>query len=185
MRQRRLRRSSMPVRQRWFGRRSRLPHCARLSLDPTGERFLDQLLPLACAAYAGDTQARELIERSARYLGHAAVTMSALFDLDTVVLAGPSFTIAGSIYQEIVQEEVADVPSPAAPTPSGSSVPPAVRRSRHRRCRARPPGRTDARSQPSHRPQEGIGRQNRIDEVAEGRSEGAGTMGGGHGDSRR
>jgi predicted NBD/HSP70 family sugar kinase len=78
----------------------------RLGLDPSGENFLTDFSTLACAAYAGDVQARELIERSARYLGHAAVTMSALFDLDTVVLAGPSFTVAGSIYQQIVQEEV-------------------------------------------------------------------------------
>ena len=46
---------------------------------------------------AGDPAARSLIEQSARYLGYAAVTMATLFDLDMVVLAGPSFAVAGSM----------------------------------------------------------------------------------------
>jgi predicted NBD/HSP70 family sugar kinase len=32
--------------------------------------------------------------------------MATLFDLDTVVLAGPSFAVAGSTYQSVIQEEV-------------------------------------------------------------------------------
>lgn len=78
----------------------------RLALDPTGEDFLTDFARLAAAANTGDPAARTLIERSARYLGYAAVTMATLFDLDTVVLAGPSFAIAGSIYQSIIQDEV-------------------------------------------------------------------------------
>jgi predicted NBD/HSP70 family sugar kinase len=78
----------------------------RLALDPTGADFLTDFARLAAAANAGDPAARGLIERSARYLGHAAVTMATLFDLDTVVLAGPSFAVAGSIYQSVIQEEV-------------------------------------------------------------------------------
>jgi predicted NBD/HSP70 family sugar kinase len=78
----------------------------RLALDPGGEDFLSEFARLAAAANAGDPAARGLIERSARYLGHAAVTMATLFDLDTIVLAGPSFAVAGSIYQSIIQEEV-------------------------------------------------------------------------------
>jgi predicted NBD/HSP70 family sugar kinase len=45
-------------------------------------------------------------ERSARYLGCAAVTLTSLFDLDTIVLAGPSFAVAGAIYQTVIQQEV-------------------------------------------------------------------------------
>jgi predicted NBD/HSP70 family sugar kinase len=41
-----------------------------------------------------------------RYLGHAAVTVAGLFDLDAIVLAGPSFVVAGSIYQAVIQQEV-------------------------------------------------------------------------------
>jgi len=78
----------------------------RLALDPTGDDFLAEFARLAAAANAGDPTARGLIEQSARYLGCAAVTMATLFDLDTIVLAGPSFAVAGSIYQSVIQEEV-------------------------------------------------------------------------------
>jgi predicted NBD/HSP70 family sugar kinase len=61
---------------------------------------------IAAAAAGGEPAARDLIERSARYLGAAAVTMTALFDLDLVVLAGPSFAAAGPIYQSVIQDEV-------------------------------------------------------------------------------
>jgi predicted NBD/HSP70 family sugar kinase len=78
----------------------------RLALDPTGDDVLAEFARLAAAANAGDPAAHGLIERSARYLGHAAVTLATLFDLDMIVLAGPSFAVAGSIYQSIIQEEV-------------------------------------------------------------------------------
>jgi predicted NBD/HSP70 family sugar kinase len=78
----------------------------QLAPDPTGTDFLSEFARLAAAANAGDPAARGLIERSARYLGYAAVTMTNLFDLDMVVLAGPSFAVAGSIYQSVIQEEV-------------------------------------------------------------------------------
>jgi hypothetical protein len=32
--------------------------------------------------------------------------MASLFDVDVIVLAGPSFAVAGSIYQAVVQQEV-------------------------------------------------------------------------------
>nr|WP_230564935.1 ROK family protein [Saccharothrix luteola] len=58
------------------------------------------------AANAGDPEARELVERSARYLGHAAVTVAVLFDLDTIVLAGQSFAVSGSTYQAVIQHKL-------------------------------------------------------------------------------
>ena len=78
----------------------------RLALDAGGQDFLTEFARIAAAANTGDPAARELIERSARYLGCAAVTMVSMFDLDTIVLAGPSFTVAGAIYQSVIQREV-------------------------------------------------------------------------------
>jgi len=78
----------------------------RLALDPADDDFLTEFARIAAAANVGDPAARGLIERSARYLGCAAVTLSTLFDVDTIVLAGPSFTVAGSIYQAVIQQEV-------------------------------------------------------------------------------
>ncbi|MEU1590608.1 ROK family transcriptional regulator [Micromonospora sp. NPDC005710] len=78
----------------------------RLALDPTAADLLTEFARIAAAANAGDTGARGLVEQSARYLGGAAVTMACLFDVDTIVLAGPSFAVAGSIYQTLIQQEV-------------------------------------------------------------------------------
>jgi predicted NBD/HSP70 family sugar kinase len=78
----------------------------RLALDPSEADFLTEFARIAAAANAGDPAARDLVEQSARYLGSAAVTMTSLFDLDAIVLAGPSFAVAGSIYQAVIQREV-------------------------------------------------------------------------------
>ncbi|TDC86213.1 ROK family transcriptional regulator [Micromonospora sp. KC606] len=78
----------------------------RLALDPAGADLLTEFARVAAAANAGDPDARGLVEQSARYLGSAAVTMTGLFDVDTIVLAGPSFAVASSIYQAVIQQEV-------------------------------------------------------------------------------
>jgi predicted NBD/HSP70 family sugar kinase len=78
----------------------------RLGLDPAQEDFLTEFARIGAAANSGDSAARRLIEESARYLGCAAVTMTCLFDLDAIVLAGPSFAVAGAIYQSRIQQEV-------------------------------------------------------------------------------
>ena len=78
----------------------------QLALDPVGTDFLTDFARVATAANAGHPQALPLIERSAHYLSHAAVTITSLFDLDAIVLAGPSFAIPGSIYQTVIQREV-------------------------------------------------------------------------------
>jgi len=78
----------------------------RLALDPAEADFLTEFARIAAAANAGDPDARGLVEQSARYLGSAAVTMASLFDVDAIVLAGPSFAVAGSIYQAVIQQEV-------------------------------------------------------------------------------
>lgn len=78
----------------------------RLALDPDNTDFLTEFARIAAAANGGDPEARHLIEESARYLGCAAVTITGLFDLDVIVLAGPSFAVAGSIYQSVIQQEM-------------------------------------------------------------------------------
>ena len=78
----------------------------QLALDPAGADFLTEFARIAAAANTGNEQARHLIEQSARYLGCAAVTVTSLFDLDLIVLAGPSFAVAGPIYQTLIQQEV-------------------------------------------------------------------------------
>jgi predicted NBD/HSP70 family sugar kinase len=78
----------------------------RLMLDPADTDVMTAFGRIATAAGAGDPTARGLIEASARHLGTAAVTMTSLFDLDLIVLAGPSFAAAGSIYQSVIEEEV-------------------------------------------------------------------------------
>jgi predicted NBD/HSP70 family sugar kinase len=78
----------------------------RLALDPAGTDFLTEFARVAAAANGGDPAARGLVEQSARYLGCAAVTMASLFDVDTIVLAGPSFAVAGAIYQAVIQQEL-------------------------------------------------------------------------------
>lgn len=61
---------------------------------------------IARAWHRGDRDAAGLLERSARWLGQAAVTLVNLFDLDTVVLAGPAFITAGPLYREHVAAEL-------------------------------------------------------------------------------
>ncbi|WP_211340918.1 ROK family transcriptional regulator [Xylanimonas allomyrinae] len=63
---------------------------------------------LARAAVYGDADASALIEESARWLADAAVTLANLWDLDTLVLAGPGFAVAGSIYVREIRERLAD-----------------------------------------------------------------------------
>lgn len=77
----------------------------RLGLDPLGIDSLADFALIAAAA-ADDPQARGLIERSASHMAVGAVTMATLFDLDLIVLAGPSFAAAGPTYQSLIEREV-------------------------------------------------------------------------------
>jgi len=78
----------------------------RLGIDIDAVDTMTNFARIATAATAGDRAARALIERAARHLGTGAVAMASLFDLDLIVLAGPSFAAAGPIYQSIIEEEV-------------------------------------------------------------------------------
>jgi predicted NBD/HSP70 family sugar kinase len=77
----------------------------RLGLDPNDVDVMTHFGRIATAAGAGDPTATDLIVRSAGHLGTGAVTMMSLFDLDLIVLAGPSFAAAGAIYQSVIRQE--------------------------------------------------------------------------------
>ncbi|MFB9954217.1 ROK family transcriptional regulator [Cellulomonas denverensis] len=83
----------------------------RLSADQ--DPFLD-FTAVTAAAVHGDPLCHELIEESADYLADAAITVANLLDLDSLVLAGPSFTTAGAIYLRAVQDRIAQEFFPAA-----------------------------------------------------------------------
>jgi predicted NBD/HSP70 family sugar kinase len=59
---------------------------------------MGQFDDLARLAIRGDTTAAALIEVSATYVAHAALTLTNLFDLSSIVLAGPGFAVAGATY---------------------------------------------------------------------------------------
>jgi predicted NBD/HSP70 family sugar kinase len=62
---------------------------------------------LARAAIYGDGPARALIDESAALLAEGAVVLADLWDLDTLVLAGPGFAVAGSIYVTEIRRSLA------------------------------------------------------------------------------
>ncbi|MFC7877558.1 ROK family protein [Isoptericola sp. NPDC057391] len=57
---------------------------------------------VARAARDGDPDATALLTRSARRVGQAATVLVNLFDVDTVLLAGPAFATAGPLYRRVV-----------------------------------------------------------------------------------
>ena len=63
---------------------------------------------LARAAIYGDGQARALVDESALLLADGALTLANLWDLDTLVLAGPGFAVAGSLYVSEIRRRLAE-----------------------------------------------------------------------------
>jgi predicted NBD/HSP70 family sugar kinase len=63
---------------------------------------------ISTAALLGDPVAVTAITHSAQDLAEAVLIAANLFDLDCVVLAGPSVAIAGSIYVEILQKRLSE-----------------------------------------------------------------------------
>ncbi|WP_147463540.1 ROK family transcriptional regulator [Cellulomonas triticagri] len=61
---------------------------------------------VATAAVQGDPLAVALVEESAEHLADAGVTMVNLLDADSVVLAGPSFSTAGSLYVAVLERRL-------------------------------------------------------------------------------
>ncbi|MEV4460094.1 ROK family transcriptional regulator [Microbispora sp. NPDC049633] len=58
------------------------------------------------AARRGEPGALALLERSARYIAAAARTLANIMDLEVLVLTGPGFAVAGSVYLPVVQREL-------------------------------------------------------------------------------
>jgi predicted NBD/HSP70 family sugar kinase len=78
---------------------------ARLGLrGGTADDSLTDFELIAAASRQGDAEAHALVAASARQIGLAAVTLVNLFDLDTIVLAGPAFSTAGPQYRDQVSE---------------------------------------------------------------------------------
>ncbi|MET3805579.1 putative NBD/HSP70 family sugar kinase [Nakamurella sp. UYEF19] len=73
----------------------------------TGTSVRQDYARIGQAVNRGDPLAIELISRAADYLGYAVVTLTNLFDLDLVVLAGPAFARVGQLYLNAVRREVA------------------------------------------------------------------------------
>ncbi|MBM9504210.1 ROK family transcriptional regulator [Actinacidiphila acididurans] len=89
------------------GRARALPGLAeRLSIRPEDPdaRAFDVL---ARAALYGDQEARALVDESAALLAEGAVVLANLWDLDTLVLAGPGFAVAGSVYVTEIRRRLA------------------------------------------------------------------------------
>ncbi|WP_142056892.1 ROK family transcriptional regulator [Pseudarthrobacter sp. B4EP4b] len=61
---------------------------------------------IATAAVHGDPLSMALIEESADYLADAVVALVNILDLDSVTLAGPSFTTAGSLYLPLAERRL-------------------------------------------------------------------------------
>jgi predicted NBD/HSP70 family sugar kinase len=61
---------------------------------------------VASAAVHGDRLALALIKESAHYLADAVVTVADLLDIDSLTLAGPSFSTAGSLYVAVLEERL-------------------------------------------------------------------------------
>jgi predicted NBD/HSP70 family sugar kinase len=58
------------------------------------------------AGRRGEPRALALLERAARYVAAAARTLANLMDLEVLVLTGPSFAVAGSVYLPVVRQEL-------------------------------------------------------------------------------
>ncbi|MCQ8832089.1 ROK family transcriptional regulator [Streptomyces malaysiensis] len=87
---------------------ARISRAAGLAQGPGGQRpsVAADFAAVARAARLGDSGARELLERSARWLALATRALANVMDLETVVLTGPSLAVAGSVYLPVVQEEL-------------------------------------------------------------------------------
>lgn len=78
----------------------------RLGLSGEPGNTLADFELISTAAHRGNNQSLHLLENAAQGLGMAAVSLVNLFDLSTVVLAGPAFTIAGPLLRNGISEVV-------------------------------------------------------------------------------
>ncbi|MBF6673173.1 ROK family protein [Glutamicibacter sp. FBE19] len=74
-------------------------------LDDPANPFAD-FAAIASAAVHGDSLALELIEESAQHIATVVVAMVNILDLDSVTLAGPSLSTAGSLYLTQIRDRI-------------------------------------------------------------------------------
>ncbi len=79
---------------------------ARLGLSGDAERFRGDFDAIARAAAQGDPRCCELVQRSARHVAAAVLSIVNVLDLDRIVLAGPGFAEAGAIYAREIRDFV-------------------------------------------------------------------------------
>lgn len=77
-----------------------------IDLPASSDNPFADFAAVATAAIHGDPLGVALIEESAEFLVDAVLLLANVLDLDSVVLAGPSFSIAGSIYQDVVSRRL-------------------------------------------------------------------------------
>lgn len=77
----------------------------RIRLSPEAD-WLTDFDAVATAAVQGDDVALALVEESAEHLGDAVLAIANILDLDSVVLAGPAFAVAGTIYQRHLEQRL-------------------------------------------------------------------------------
>ena len=80
---------------------------AGVDLGPADRPLLAAFGALSRLALAGDPAATAAVARSARYVAAAAVTLVNVFDPDLLVLTGPAFAVAGTLYLPVVTEHLA------------------------------------------------------------------------------
>lgn len=78
----------------------------RLGLTGAEDRVRAEFAGIAAAAADGDPACLAVISESARYVSAAILSLTNVMDLDQVVLSGPAFAEAGSIYLRAAQEAV-------------------------------------------------------------------------------
>ncbi|GEA85043.1 ROK family transcriptional regulator [Cellulomonas gelida] len=75
-------------------------------VELAGRSVSEDFAQLARAAARGDEVPMALLRRSARYLAVAAQTLANVLDVAHVVLTGPSFALAGSLYLPVIEERL-------------------------------------------------------------------------------
>ncbi|UOE43050.1 ROK family transcriptional regulator [Agromyces larvae] len=75
-------------------------------LDDGADDPFDDFTAVSTAAVLGDPLALELLEPSVDAIADQAVALANVLDLDSLVLAGPAFAVAGSLYLARVRERI-------------------------------------------------------------------------------
>lgn len=79
---------------------------ARLDTYSPTDNISQQFAAVARASLAGNANATALLEQSARYVAHAAHSLSNTLDLRMLVLTGSSFRAASHIYIPVIREVI-------------------------------------------------------------------------------